>query len=178
VGCICYRNLLSLGGVKLVAIWLFVNLMIIVGMVAWSLLHQTDGLFLQFATVFSQFAVILILLNLNMYFIFLIIRKSKKRKVKLTLAKISRKVMKVHVPIAISAASLIILHIIFIVFSIPFDLTKPKLLTGLLAAIGLIFTLIAGYLRSKKASGTRRKLHILTAFVFFLMALLHIFSTY
>jgi predicted anti-sigma-YlaC factor YlaD len=147
-------------------------------MVVWSLLHETDGLVLQMATIFSQFAVILVLLNINMYFIFLIIRKTKKRKVKLTLAKLSRKVMKVHVPIAISATSLIILHIIFIVFSIPFDLTKPKLLTGLLAVIGLFFTLLAGYLRSKKATGTRRKSHIITAFIFFIVALVHIFSAY
>jgi hypothetical protein len=178
VGLIRYRNLFSLGGVGLVILWLFVNLMIIIGMVVWSLLHETDGLVLQMATIFSQVAVILILLNLNMYFIFLIIRQSKKRKVKLTLAKISRKVMKVHVPIAISATSLIILHIVFIVFSIPFDLSNPKLLSGLLAAIGLVFTLIAGYLRSKKASGTRRKSHIMTAFVFFVLAFLHIFSNY
>jgi predicted anti-sigma-YlaC factor YlaD len=162
----------------MVAIWLVVNLMIIIGMVVWSLLHETDGLVLQMATIFSQFAVILVLLNINMYFIFLIIRKTKKRKVKLTLAKLSRKVMKVHVPIAISATSLIILHIIFIVFSIPFDLTKPKLLTGLLAVIGLFFTLLAGYLRSKKATGTRRKSHIITAFIFFIVALVHIFSAY
>lgn len=161
----------------MVAIWIVVNLMIIIGMVVWSLLHETDGLVLQMATIFSQFAVIFVLLNINMYFIFLIIRKSKKRKVKLTLAKVSRKVMKVHVPIAISAASLIILHIIFIVFSIPFDLTKPKLLTGLLAVIGLFFTLLAGYMRSKKASGTRRRSHILAAFAFFVLALFHIFST-
>jgi hypothetical protein len=162
----------------MVAIWLVVNLMIIIGMVVWSLLHETDGLVLQMATIFSQFAVILVLLNINMYFIFLIIRKTKKRKVKLTLAKLSRKVMKVHVPIAISAASLIILHIIFIIFSISFDLTKPKLLTGLLAVIGLFFTLLAGYLRSKKATGNRRKYHIMTAFIFFIVALVHIFSTY
>jgi hypothetical protein len=162
----------------MVAIWLVVNSMIIVGMVVWSLLHESDGLVLQMATIFSQFAVILVLLNINMYFIFLIIRKTKKRKVKLTLAKLSRKVMKVHVPIAISATSLIILHITFIIFSIPFDLTKPKLLTGLLAVIGLFFTLLAGYLRSKKATGTRRKYHIMTAFIFFIVALVHIFSTY
>jgi hypothetical protein len=162
----------------MVAIWLVVNFFIIIGMVVWSLLHETDGLVLQMATIFSQLAVILVLLNINMYFIFLIIRKTKKRKVKLTLAKLSRKVMKVHVPIAISAASLIILHIIFIIFSIPFDLTKHKLLTGLLAVIGLFFTLLAGYLRSKKATGNRRKYHIMTAFIFFIVALVHIFSTY
>jgi predicted anti-sigma-YlaC factor YlaD len=162
----------------MVAIWLVVNFFIIIGMVVWSLLHETDGLVLQMATIFSQLAVILVLLNINMYFIFLIIRKTKKRKVKLTLAKLSRKVMKVHVPIAISATSLIILHIIFIIFSIPFDLTKPKLLTGLLAVIGLFFTLLAGYLRSKKATGNRRKYHIMTAFIFFIVALVHIFSTY
>jgi predicted anti-sigma-YlaC factor YlaD len=162
----------------MVAIWLVVNFFIIIGMVVWSLLHETDGLVLQMATIFSQLAVILVLLNINMYFIFLIIRKTKKRKVKLTLAKLSRKVMKVHVPIAISAASLIILHIIFIIFSISFDLTKPKLLTGLLAVIGLFFTLLAGYLRSKKATGNRRKYHIMTAFIFFIVALVHIFSTY
>jgi hypothetical protein len=162
----------------MVAIWLVVNLIIIIGMVVWSLLHETDGLVLQMATIFSQLAVILVLLNINMYFIFLIIRKTKKRKVKLTLAKLSRKVMKVHVPIAISAVSLIILHIIFIIFSIPFDLSKPKLVTGLLAVIGLFFTLLAGYLRSKKATGNRRKYHIMTAFIFFIVALVHIFSVY
>jgi hypothetical protein len=162
----------------LVVIWLIVNITIILGMIVWSFLHETDGPILQMATVFSQLAVILVLLNLNMFFIFLIIRKSKKRKVKLTLAKISRKVMKLHVPIAISAASLIIIHIVFIVLSIPFDLTKPKLLTGFMAAVGLFFTLIAGYRRSKRASGARRKAHILTAFAFFIIALVHIFNGY
>jgi hypothetical protein len=162
----------------MVIVWLIVNLLIIAGMVTWSLLHETDGLVLQLATVISQLAVILILLNINMYFIFLIIRKSKVRKVKLTLAKISRKVMKLHVPIAISAASLIVLHIAFIFISIPLDFSKPKFITGLIAASGLIFTLLAGFMRSRKATGTRRRAHIMTAFAFFLFILVHIFSTY
>jgi hypothetical protein len=161
-----------------VIVWLIVNLLIIAGMVTWSLLHETDGLVLQLATIISQLAVILILLNINMYFIFLIIRKSKVRKVKLTLAKISRKVMKLHVPIAISAASLIVLHITFILISIPLDVSKPKFITGLIAASGLIFTLLAGYLRSRKATGKRRRAHIIAAFTFFLFVLIHIFSTY
>lgn len=162
----------------MVAVWLIVNISILIAMVIWSLFHDTDGLLMQMATVFSQVAVIFILLNLNMYFIFLIIRKSRKRKVKLLLAKISRKVMKLHVPFAISAASLIILHIVFIITNIPFDLTKPKLVTGLIATVGLLHTLFAGYLRSRKASGIRRKSHIIAAFTFFIFVFFHIFSQY
>jgi hypothetical protein len=159
-----------------VIVWLSINVLIIIGMLTWSLLHQTDGILLGIATIFSQLAVVLLLLNINMYFIFLIIRKTKKRKVKLTLAKISRKVMKLHVPIAISASSLILLHIIFITMSIPFDLAKLKLATGLIAAVGLLLTLMAGYMRSKKASGIRRKTHILAAYTFLALTLIHIFS--
>ncbi|MFD2444782.1 hypothetical protein ACFSO7_12480 [Bacillus sp. CGMCC 1.16607] len=162
----------------MVVFWLILNFMFIIGMVTWNMLNKQEDMVLQLATIFSQIAVIFILLNINMYFIFLIIRKSKKRKVKLKLAKISRKVMKQHVPIAITATSLIVLHIAFIVMTIPFNLMKPKLLTGLVAAIVLTLTLFAGYMRSKKASGTRRKLHIATAFSFFILVILHVFSSY
>lgn len=147
-------------------------------MVIWSFLQETNGLAVQIATLFSQTAVVLILFNLNMYFIFLIIRKSKNRKVKLTLAKISRKIMKLHVPIAISAASLICIHIALIVLNIPLDLTDIKILSGLIAAAMLVLTILAGFFRSKKASGKRRKAHIITAFIFFLIAFIHIFSSF
>jgi hypothetical protein len=160
-----------------VTIWLIINFLLIIGMVVWSFLHETDGIAVQIATVFSQTAVILFLLNINMYFIFLIIRKAKSRKIKLTLAKISRKVMKLHVPIAITASSLIVLHIFLILLNVPLDLSNLKMLTGLIAVCSLVFTLFAGLLRRWKASGFRRKSHIVTAFLFFLFALLHVFSS-
>jgi hypothetical protein len=160
----------------MVGLWLLVNFLLVSSIIGWSYFQRADGLMLETATIFSQLAVILILLNLNMYLIFLLIRKSKKRNVKLTLAKISRKLMKLHVPIAITATSFIILHIIFIVINIAWDFTNWKLTTGLITTFGLLATLFAGYRRSKKASGKRRRLHIMTAFLFFLLALIHIFS--
>lgn len=42
--------------------------------------------------------------------IFLIIRKSKSKPVKVKLAKISRKLMKLHISLAISGTSLILTH--------------------------------------------------------------------
>ncbi|WP_442596065.1 hypothetical protein [Neobacillus sp. D3-1R] len=160
----------------MVIIWLAVNVLLIIGMVTWSFLQETNGFGLQIATLFSQAAVILVLFNINMYFIFLLIRKSTKRKTKLTLAKASRTIMKYHIPIAITATSLIILHITFILMNISFDTSSIKMWFGLIAACCLVFTLFAGYLRKRRASGHRRKFHIITAFIFLTFVLLHIFS--
>jgi hypothetical protein len=159
----------------MVTIWIIINAIIVLAMVVWSFLHETDGI-TQYATFFSQVAVVFILLNINMYFIFLIIRKSKRRKVKLTLAKLSRKIMKLHVPIAILATSLICIHILLIIRNAQLDFANMKMLTGLIATCTLILTLFAGFFRSRKATGIRRKFHIFSAFFFFLLVLLHIFT--
>lgn len=161
----------------MVAIWLITNLLLIIGMIIWSYLHETIGFALKTATLFSQASVILVLFNINMYFIFLLIRKVKNRKTKITLAKISRVIMRYHVPIAITATSLIVLHITFILMNTSFDTSNIKMWFGLIAATCLLFTLFAGYLRKQKASGRRRKFHIITAFIFLLFVLQHIFSS-
>ena len=160
----------------MVAFWLVINSLFIIAMLIWSLFHESDGVLLEIATVFSQLAVVLVMLNLNMYFIFVIIRKSSSRNVKIRLAKISRRAMKIHVPIAISAASLIVIHIALIALNSHLDFKNIKIITGILAVTGLIFVLAAGYLRSRKATGKRRKFHILTAFTFFMLIVVHIFS--
>jgi hypothetical protein len=123
----------------------------------------------------AQAAFILFLINVNMYFVFLLIRKSKVRNVKVQLAKISKRMMKYHIPIAFTAALLIIIHAFIMLFVSYEHLWKPKTTSGAIA-IGLLLLLFySGLLRRWKASGNRRRFHYITAFVFIILVFIHIF---
>lgn len=95
----------------------------------------------------AQIAFILLLFNLNMYFVFLLIRKSKVRNVKVKLAKISKRMMKYHIPFAVTAASLVILHAA-IMISVHFEhLWKAKTTSGIISLGLLPLLLYSGLLR-------------------------------
>jgi hypothetical protein len=125
----------------------------------------------------AQIAIVLFFINVNMYFIFLVIRKSSVRKVKIRLAKFSRYMMKWHIKIGIAGTILIIGHAIINLnqFGPIVGYAHLKLLTGYLATIGLSVTLLAGYLRHKKASGFLRKFHLVSAMTFFILFIIHMF---
>ncbi|SEN25783.1 hypothetical protein SAMN05192533_110192 [Mesobacillus persicus] len=154
--------------------WLAVNILTILAIIIWSQIqgYQSNNIFL--GKVIAQVAFVFFLINLNMYFVFLMIRKSKIRDVKIKLARISKKMMKFHVPLAITATTLIICHAV-IMFYAQSDLLNYKTVTGVFLFGVLSILLFSGILRRKKATGKRRKFHYTMAFLFFGLILLHIF---
>ena len=136
-----------------------------------------DSNLVVIAQFLAQMAVILFLVNINMYFIFLVIRKSPVRQVKIRLAKFSRVMMKWHISIAVTATTIIIGHAVINLYEIApvVGFGDLKLVSGYLTISILLLTLSAGYLRHKKSSGFRRKFHLTTAMVFFLVFLIHMF---
>lgn len=155
--------------------WLTINIITVLLIVLWSLYQGYDSNYILIGKIIAQAAFILFLININMYFVFLLIRKSKIRNVKVKLAQISKKMMRYHIPIAITASLLIIVHAALMISAYVTDLWKAKTVSGA-AAIGiLIILLFSGLLRRWKASGKRRKFHFTMAFVFFGFVILHVF---
>ncbi len=157
-------------------IWTIANAILIIGSIFYIWLFcPHDSVLLVISQFFAQAAMILFIFNVNMYFIFLIIRKTKQREVKVRLAAFSRYFMKWHIKIAITATILIIFHawINFFKLGPVIGYEHIKMLLGYTAIIFLTGTLFAGYLRHKKASGRRKKIHRLTAMVFTILFLIH-----
>jgi hypothetical protein len=159
-------------------LWIAVNsILIVFSFIYIWFFRPHDSSLVIVAQLLAQMAMILFLVNINMYFIFLIIRKSSVRKVKIRLAKFSRVMMKWHISIAITATTIIIGHAAINLYEIApvIGYGNLKLVSGYLALAVLSLTLAAGYLRHKKASGFRRKFHLITAMTFFLVFLIHMF---
>jgi hypothetical protein len=112
-----------------------------------------------------------------MYFIFLVIRRTKQRNVKIQLAKFSRLMMKWHIKIAVVGAIIIGGHAIINLFEAGhlIGYIHLKMVSGYFALCLLFVTLTAGYLRHRKASGFRRKFHLVTSMAFALIFLFHMF---
>ncbi|NSL52223.1 hypothetical protein [Calidifontibacillus erzurumensis] len=156
--------------------WIISNTAFILLVIIWSFWHRDYvSPIIVFSQSFAVIAVVLFLININMYFVFLIIRKSKVKEVKKTLALFSRKMMKFHVAIAITATALIIVHAILMISFHPIELFAIKKASGLLAMVILAVHLFSGWLRRKKASGFRRLFHLRMAFIFLFFFLVHIF---
>lgn len=136
-----------------------------------------DSQIVTLGQAFSQIAIILFLVNVNMYFIFLVIRRTKVRKLKITLAKMSRYMMKSHIKLAVIGTIVIIFHggIMLVKLGEIVGYTSPKIISGILAILCLALTIFAGDLRHKRASGFRRKFHYTSAFIFTFVFLIHIF---
>lgn len=172
---LCY-NVLKIRGIDFMKGWLISNAAFILLVIFWSFWHREySSPIIVAGQTFAVIAVILFLININMYFIFLIIRKSKVKGVKKTLALFSRKMMKFHVPIAITAVALILIHAGIMISFHPIALTDIKKVTGLFTLAVLTVHLYSGWLRRKKASGFRRMFHLRMAFVFLFFFLIHVF---
>ncbi len=159
-------------------IWLTLNILFLIGSALYIWLSDTHLSTLTTAgKFFSQLAILFFIVNVNMYFIFLVIRKSKQRKIKVTLAKWSRKMMKAHIHIATIGTSLILIHagIMLTQMGKYISYLHPKMITGYLGIILLILTLIGGYRRHKRASGFRRKFHLVMALIFATIFTVHLF---
>lgn len=159
-------------------IWTMANIFLIIGSIIYIWVFRShDNTLIVFSQFFAQVAMILFIINVNMYFIFLVIRKTKQRDIKIRLATFSRYFMKWHIKIAITAAILIIGHVLINLYKIGpvIGYENVKMLMGYTSFILLIVTLVAGYLRHKKATGFRKKFHRITAMVFSVLFLIHMF---
>lgn len=157
-------------------VWIGSNILFILLVIIWSFINQEFlSPIINIGKVLALVALLLFLININMYFIFLIIRKSNNKSLKKKLALFSRKMMKAHVPIAITAVGFVSIHGILMMVFHPIDVFSLKKMSGL-AAVGILSVhLYSGWLRRKKASGFRRKFHLSMAFVFMCFFLVHIF---
>lgn len=159
-------------------IWTIANsLLILVSLIYIWAFRPHEGTLMIFSQFFAQVAMILFIVNVNMYFIFLIIRHSKQRMIKVRLATFSRYFMKWHIKIAITASILIAGHAIINLLKIGpvIGFEHIKLMMGYIALMFLLITLIAGYLRHKKASGFRKKFHRIMAMIFTVLFFIHMF---
>lgn len=159
----------------MIARWLTINVTVVFLIVLWSMLQKNESSTILVAKIAAQGAFILFLTNLNMYFVFTFIRKSKQREVKIKLAKIAKRLMKFHIPIAFTATLFSIFHGVIMVDVNWFHLKLAKPISGIFTIFLLSIVLFSGFLRRRKATGRRRKFHYLTAFTFFGLLLLHIF---
>lgn len=155
--------------------WLSTNIITVFIIILWSLYQGYDTSLILIGKLLSQAAFILFLININMYFVFLLIRKSKIRPMKVKLAQISKRMMKYHIPIAITATILIIGHGVIMLSAYVDSVWTLKMIIGLFSIGVLIILLYSGLLRRWKSTGKRRKFHYIMAFVFFGCVLFHIF---
>nr|WP_309099909.1 hypothetical protein [Fredinandcohnia onubensis] len=158
--------------------WIFLNALLVISTFIYIWIFRShDSQIVTLGQVFAQISIILFIVDVNMYFIFLVIRRTKERKLKIALAKMSRKMMKSHIKLAIIGTILIVFHggIMLVKLGELIGYTNPKMISGILAILLLAITLFAGYLRHKKSSGVRRKFHYTSAFLLTFLFLLHLF---
>jgi hypothetical protein len=159
-------------------VWIVINGLLIIGSTLYIWMVQpNDSNVILFGKLFAQLAILLFFINVNMYFIFFVIRNSKVRSIKITLSKMSRKMMKTHIPIALAGTSLIVLHAGIMLFQLgeTIGFLHLKMITGFFGIFMLSLTLFAGVLRHKKSSGFLRKFHLTTAVIFTGIFIIHLF---
>lgn len=152
--------------------WMVVNLIFLIGVFVWGMRGDEVSIIIIISKTLAQVALTLFWLNINMYFLFLIVRKNKKKDMKITLAKFARKIMKIHIPIAVMATTLIIVHGYIMLNKHTFLMTNYKMISGILASMVLLILLMSGIMRKLKSSGFRRRFHLSMVFIFF--AIIHI----
>ncbi|MBU9721819.1 MULTISPECIES: hypothetical protein [Bacillaceae] len=129
-------------------------------------------------SVFGYLALIAVLLNFSMYFLFLWIKKSRNKVRRKQLASIARKWMKTHRPVALIATLLIFNHgLSVLIYSKGFSTSIP-FITGAVTGVVFLILLVTGIFRNQKATGKRRRSHLLMAFIFIIILSLHIITTF
>jgi hypothetical protein len=159
-------------------LWTFFNIALFLFSIIYIwLIRPHESSWVVVSQFLAQAAILLFFININMYFIFLVIRKTSLRNVKIRLAKFSRQMMKFHIPIALLGTTIIIGHagINLKELGPVLGYTHLKLISGYAAFFLLVIVLYAGNLRHVKASGFRRKFHLISAMIFFAVFLLHMF---
>lgn len=161
--------------------WFIINILVVVSTSVYIwVLHPADSVIVALGQLFSQIAIILFTININMYFIFLVIRNVKERSIKISLAKISRKMMKSHQLLAITGAIFIVIHVLIMMTKLGgvLGFASGKFIAGYMSFALLLVTIGAGYLRDKKSSKFRRKFHMYSALLFGVSFFIHIFISF
>lgn len=153
--------------------WFYINLatfLLAVIYFLWSLPKIGTVLF---ASLLGLLGLLFILFNWNMHAIFGKIRQLKSRKDRIKIAKHARKIMPYHMAIGICGLVLISGHALLLFRSYGIFI-NPKMVSGVLAFIGLVVVSVSGYLRKVKASRLRRLFHLYSSFVLFILIVIHI----
>lgn len=129
---------------------------------------------MSFGVAAGYIAMILFVYQFSFYLQLRYIRKGKNRILKKKIVKIVRKEMKVHILIGWLGLGITFLHICFIPKPVVRYWGSEQIVTGLGSFLALAFVLWSGWLRSKKANGIRRKLHIITTMSFIIILIVHI----
>jgi len=159
-------------------LWIALNALVIFGTAAYIwLYHPHPFAVVRSGQISAQAAIIFFIININMYFIFLVIKKTPRRSVKIVLARIARALMKWHIRFALAGAAFIAAHgaVMLVVLGRVIGFAHPKIVSGIAAILALGVTLFAGWLRRRRASGFRRKFHLLAAMSFGAVFLIHMF---
>jgi len=102
-------------------------------------------------------AALLFAANLSYAALFQAIKRSPARDLRVRLAKLARKAMPWHIPIGIVGTALIVMHAGIMLTQYGLTNVHPKTIAGLASLLLLGLTLGAGVLRTRRASGFRRK---------------------
>jgi len=153
--------------------WFYINLATFLLAVIFFLWNLPKTGTILLASILGLLGLLFILFNWNMHAIFSKIRQLKKRSDRIKIAKYARKIMPYHMMIGICGLILIIGHLFFVFYSYGIFINL-KILSGILAFIGLIIVSISGYLRRVKASRLRRLFHLYSSFVLFILIVFHL----
>ncbi len=156
--------------------WIWINLLAVGGAAAFVWLFRPHPYAVYRSAQFAgSAAVLLFAANLSYAGLFQAIKRGSARRLRVTLAKLARKLMPWHIPIGIIGTALVVVHagIMLPTLRPAAELLRPTPLSGGAAVLLLCLTLLAGVLRSRRASGFRRKFHLSAALLFAAAFLVH-----
>lgn len=160
-------------------IWIVLNSLFLLGTTIYIWFFRSpETILIGLGLFLGQLAGFFFLINVNMYFIFLVIKnKSTGRNVKVKLAQIAKRMMKGHITLAVAGTSIILIHALIMLSQMGpvIGYLHPKMLSGYTGLLFLSLTLIGGYRRYRKASGFRRKFHLVMALIFAALFTFHLF---
>ncbi|TQS74167.1 hypothetical protein DX933_12635 [Ornithinibacillus gellani] len=114
------------------------------------------------------------LFNWTRHAVFSTIRTAANRQTKIKLANISKKILPFHRWIGTTALIIIFIHAFYAIRLFGFNLTYPKLTSGLIVGLALLAMVITGWWRLYWPGGKVRQAHIYIGISIFFLALLHI----
>lgn len=128
---------------------------------------------LKVAIWLALIALFLFFNNWSLFLLMRAIRHSKTRKNKVRLASVTRYVMKAHIPFALIGTGLILGHGVLMLIYHPLSILELKKLSGIIAFLILGIHLYSGYLKYRRTSKKRQRVHMVTAFTLFFLILAH-----
>ena len=125
----------------------------------------------QAAKLSGRIGSIYLLLAFSLYLFLYAISHLRKSGGRQRLVTFTRVYIRFHSSLAVVGSFFIVWHLVFMVIHAPATSTA---VAGYLTAIALLPLLLSGYLRGRKSSGRRRRVHRYMAFLFVGMLLIHV----